>query len=129
MTVAALQALTLRRELRRRRFEPRRFLRAAARPIGDAWDLATGSDLSLPEVPGPRPAKVRFLNAYVDLLLGAAERDEAVSRAFFRTIGMLDRPPALLRPPVAARVLGHALAGRSAPTSLRPGAAVEGGSA
>jgi 2-polyprenyl-6-methoxyphenol hydroxylase-like FAD-dependent oxidoreductase len=126
MTVAALQALALRRELHRRRFDARRFFRAAARPIGDAWDLATGSDLSLPEVPGPRSAKVRFLNAYVDLLLGVAERDATVSRAFFRTIGMLDRPPALLRPAVVGRVLGGALAGHSVATFPRPATAAMG---
>jgi 2-polyprenyl-6-methoxyphenol hydroxylase-like FAD-dependent oxidoreductase len=104
MTVAALQAAALRDELRHRRLDALRFFRGAAAPVGDAWDLATGSDLSLPEVPGPRPRKVRVLNAYVERVLRAAEHDPAVSRAFLRTIGMLDRPPSLLRPAVAARV-------------------------
>ena len=104
MTVAALQADALRGELRRRRFSATRFFKAASRPVGDAWDLAIGSDLSLPEVPGPRPAKVRLLNAYVERVLATAEHDPVVSRAFLRTIGMLDRPPALMRPGIVARV-------------------------
>lgn len=123
MTVAALQAVALRRELHRRRFDARRFFRAAARPIGDAWDLATGSDLSLPQVPGERPAKVRFFNAYVGRLLEAAEQDAALSRAFLRTIGMLDRPTALLRPSVAVRVVRHAVTRRPVPISPRPAGA------
>ncbi len=113
MTVAALQAVALQRELRRGRIDARRFFRSAARPVGDAWDLATGSDLSLPEVEGPRPAKVRFLNAYVDRVLRLAERDEQAARAFLRVIGMLDRPPALMRPGVAARVAWDAVTGRA----------------
>ena len=110
MTVAALQAVALRNEVRRRRLDARRFFRAAARPVGDAWDLATGSDLSLPEVPGPRSRKVRILNAYVERLLRAAEEDPTVARAFLRTIAMLDRPPSLLRPTIAARVTRAGLA-------------------
>jgi 2-polyprenyl-6-methoxyphenol hydroxylase-like FAD-dependent oxidoreductase len=104
MTVAALQAMALQRELERGRVDARRFFRAASRPVGDAWDLATGSDLALPEVEGDRPAKVRFLNAYVDRVMRLAETDERVARAFLRVIGMLDRPSALMRPGVALRV-------------------------
>jgi 2-polyprenyl-6-methoxyphenol hydroxylase-like FAD-dependent oxidoreductase len=120
MTVAALQAMALRRLLSRRRFSALRFFHAASRPIGDAWDLATGSDLALPEVAGPRPPKVRFLNAYVDRLLKTAEQQPTVSRAFLRTIGMLDRPSALLRPSVAARVIGPTRPGRPGPVHHRP---------
>ena len=125
MTVAALQADGASPELRRRRFDARRFFRAAARPIGDAWDLATGSDLSLPEVPGPRPRKVRMLNAYVDRVLRAAEHDPTVARAFLRTIAMLDRPPSLLRPTIAARVARAGLRRSPAerPTNVPEGAA------
>jgi 2-polyprenyl-6-methoxyphenol hydroxylase-like FAD-dependent oxidoreductase len=130
MTVAALQAMALRRLLVRGRFDALRFFRAAARPIGDAWDLATGSDLSLPEVAGPRSPKVRLLNAYVGRLLEAAEEQQTVSRAFLRTIGMLDRPSALLRPSVATRVLGGSARGRLDPvrhrTDQRPETAVLG---
>jgi 2-polyprenyl-6-methoxyphenol hydroxylase-like FAD-dependent oxidoreductase len=126
MTVAALQAAALRRELRRPRFSATRFFRAAARPVGDAWDLATGSDLSLPEVAGPRPAKVKVLNAYVERVLQCAERDATVSAAFLRTIGMLERPPALLRPTIALRVLkGSRARSHAAPAAHDP-ASIDG---
>jgi 2-polyprenyl-6-methoxyphenol hydroxylase-like FAD-dependent oxidoreductase len=118
MTVAALQAMALRRELRRDRFDARRFYRSAARPLGDAWDLATGSDLSLPEVPGRRTVKVKVLNAYIERVLTTAERDIAVSGAFLRVLGMLDRPSALMRPAVAARVLRSVTLGHRSATDV-----------
>jgi 2-polyprenyl-6-methoxyphenol hydroxylase-like FAD-dependent oxidoreductase len=104
MTVATLQAMALRRELRRGRLDARRFFRAASKPVNDAWDLATGSDLALPEVEGDRTAKVRVLNAYVDRVMRCAETEDSLARAFMRVVGMLDRPPTLMRPAVAVRV-------------------------
>lgn len=104
MSVSALQAVALHDELTRGRLDARRFFRRAARPIADAWDLATGADLALPEVPGDRPLRVRVLNAYVGRVQRTAERNEAVSRAFLRVIGMLDRPASLMRPSVMFRV-------------------------
>jgi len=51
MTVAALEALELRNCLSRGTTDlPRRFFRATAKPIGQAWQLAAGGDLSLPEI-------------------------------------------------------------------------------
>lgn len=105
MAVAALQAEALRAELGRGRLDARRFFRRASRPIGDAWDLATGADLSLPEVPGPRSRRTRLLSAYVDRVQRVAEHDVAVSRQFLRVIGLLDRPSSLLRPGVLLRVM------------------------
>jgi 2-polyprenyl-6-methoxyphenol hydroxylase-like FAD-dependent oxidoreductase len=54
MTVAALQSLALDRCLRRgaHGLAPRYF-RAAAKPIGVAWQLAVGGDLNLPKSKGP----------------------------------------------------------------------------
>ena len=39
----------------------RRFFRAAAKVIDAPWQLAVGSDLALPNVPGPRPLPVRIV--------------------------------------------------------------------
>jgi 2-polyprenyl-6-methoxyphenol hydroxylase-like FAD-dependent oxidoreductase len=53
MTVAALEALALRNCLSRgTKNLPPRFFRATAKPIGQAWQLAAGGDLSLPEIQG-----------------------------------------------------------------------------
>jgi 2-polyprenyl-6-methoxyphenol hydroxylase-like FAD-dependent oxidoreductase len=106
MTVAAMQALALREALGGAdRGLPRRFLRAARRPVDVAWDLAVGADLALPEVEGERTRRVRLINAWVDRVLTAAESDPVVAAQFVRVIGMLDAPTALFRPAIARRVL------------------------
>jgi 2-polyprenyl-6-methoxyphenol hydroxylase-like FAD-dependent oxidoreductase len=103
MTAAALQALALREHLRVD--EPRTVFRALARAVDVPWQLATGADLAVPEVVGPRPPALRLLNGYVSRLQAAAAHDAALSRAFLRVTGLVDRPEALLRPSIARRVL------------------------
>lgn len=122
MTVAALEAMILRSELQRGQLDARRFYRTVARgPIGDAWDMATGADLSLPEIEGRRPAKVRLINAYMRQLMATCRDDEAVARAMGRAFGMLDRPASLMRPSITARVLRHrVLNGRTAQPASHP---------
>jgi 2-polyprenyl-6-methoxyphenol hydroxylase-like FAD-dependent oxidoreductase len=106
MTVAALQALTLRDELRPG-IAPRsrRVQRALARATDVPWELAIGADLTLPGVDGRRTPRRRIAGAYVTRLQAAAERDPALARAFVRVTGLVDPPEALLRPAVALRVL------------------------
>ncbi|MDN5853553.1 MAG: hypothetical protein L0K86_12045 [Actinomycetia bacterium] len=106
MTVAALQALALRRCLQRGQhgLAPRYF-RMAARTVADPWRMAVHADLALPEIPGRRTPAVRMLNGYVDRVLAAAEHDELVARQFMRVTGMLDAPTRLFRPAVLGRVL------------------------
>src|SRR4029077_7704630 len=99
MTVAALEAMALDRSLRRGRHNVApRFFRAAAKPVGVAWQLAVGGDLALPEVQAPRPWPVRMINAYVNWLQAAAEHDVVVTTRFFRVAGLIDPPTLLLRP-------------------------------
>ena len=105
MTVAAAEAITLRDCLTRgTRDLAGRFFRAARRPIGDAWELSVGADLALPEVKGRRPARVRLINAYLRRLRATAEDDPAVAAAFIAVVGMLERPPHVMRPAIARRV-------------------------
>ncbi|HVQ51848.1 MAG TPA: 2-polyprenyl-6-methoxyphenol hydroxylase-like oxidoreductase [Mycobacterium sp.] len=99
MTVAALQAQVLRDCLRHGTTDlARRYFRAAAKPIGVAWQFAVGGDLSLPEVEGHRPLSVRLSNKYVDWLQAAAETDLEVAEQLTRVVGLLDPPASLLRP-------------------------------
>ena len=80
MSVAALEALALRQALERG--EPRlaqHFFGAAGKVVGQAWDLAVGSDLGLPEVEGHRSLELRLTNAYMERLLGVAEHDPFVA--------------------------------------------------
>ena len=99
MTVAALDAVVLRDCLRRgQRNLARRFFRAAAKPIGQAWQLAVGADLALPEVEGTRTLPMRMTNRYVDRLLTAAESDAHVVERFLRVSQLIDPASRLLHP-------------------------------
>jgi 2-polyprenyl-6-methoxyphenol hydroxylase-like FAD-dependent oxidoreductase len=118
MTVAAREAIALRDCLAA---GPdgleRRFLRAAARTIDDAWTLATGADLAQPTVAGPRPARVRLINAYLRRLHAAAEHDPKLALAFINVVAMLDRPRRLLYPGPLGRVLAGSLRAPRRPTA------------
>lgn len=105
MTVAANQALALRRLLDQRG-QPNagRYFRAIAKTINPAWDFAVSGDLALPDIPGTRSRKVRIANAYLPRLLAAASFDVALSIAYIRVVGLLDRPLGLLRPDRMLRI-------------------------
>ena len=105
MTVAALQAMALKRCLNSSAEGlATRYFRAAAKPIGVAWQLAVGGDLSLPEVEGPRPLSVRLTNRYVDLVQAAAEIDTVVAAKFLRVAAFAKPPASLMYPSVMLRV-------------------------
>ncbi len=105
MTVAALEALALRDCLSRgTRDLARRFFRAAAAPIRQAWELSANPDLSLPEIDGTPPLLTRLLNVYVDRVLTAAECDAATFNQFMRVTSMVDPGTRLLRPAIMWRV-------------------------
>jgi len=105
MTVAALQAMVLNRCLRQGPARlADRFFPAAAKPIGAAWQLAVGGDLSLPEVEGPRPLSVRLTNGYVDRVQAAAETDTLIAEHFIKVAGLSKPPASLMHPAVMMRV-------------------------
>ena len=106
MSVAALEALTLRRHLERgTRPQPRRFFADLARVVDVPWEIAAGGDLVFPGVQGRRTPKGRLLNAYIARLHAAAARDAGLADAFVRVAGLVAPPQTLLHPRVAVRVL------------------------
>jgi 2-polyprenyl-6-methoxyphenol hydroxylase-like FAD-dependent oxidoreductase len=106
MSVAALEALTLRRHLERGAApQPRRFFGDLVRVVDVPWDIAVGGDLAVPGVQGRRTLKVRLVNAYIARLHAAAAHDASLARAFVRVAGLVAPPQSLLRPNVAVRVL------------------------
>ncbi|MEU4425710.1 FAD-dependent monooxygenase [Actinoplanes sp. NPDC024001] len=106
MTVAALQAVALRRSLAAGPAGlARRYFRAAAREIDPVWRMAIGADLALPEVPGRRSLAGRAMTAWVGRVQAAAARDAAVAEQFMRVTGLLDPPARLVHPALVRRVL------------------------
>jgi 2-polyprenyl-6-methoxyphenol hydroxylase-like FAD-dependent oxidoreductase len=106
MSVAALQALALREELRHEgEPQPRRYFRAIGRVVDVPWQMAVGGDLAFAGVPGRRTLVTKLLNRYLSRLHSAVARDPALGVAFIRVVFLLDSPPGLLRPDRALRVL------------------------
>jgi 2-polyprenyl-6-methoxyphenol hydroxylase-like FAD-dependent oxidoreductase len=105
MTVAALEALALRESLRRGVTGlSRRYFRSAAKSIGVAWSLATGSDLAFPEVEGRRTRAISLTNRYIDWVLTACETDAVVGLQFLRVSFLVDPPTRLFHPSFIYRV-------------------------
>jgi 2-polyprenyl-6-methoxyphenol hydroxylase-like FAD-dependent oxidoreductase len=106
MTVAALDALTLRNCLAEGTTDlPRRFFRASAKPIRQAWQMAAGGDLSLPEIEGTPPLSTRLMNPYMDRIMTAAESDVSAFEQFIRVAWLVDSPVNLMRPSIVARAM------------------------
>ncbi len=106
MSVAALEALTLRRHLGRGvEPQPRHWFRDLARVIDVPWDMSAGGDLLFRGVPGRRTLKIRLLGAYLSRLHAAAEGDADLATAFMRVAGLVAPPQSLLSPGIARRVL------------------------
>ena len=106
MSVAALEALTLRRRLAAGvEPQPRRWFRDLARVVDVPWQMSAGGDLAFPGVQGHRTRKVRLMGAYLTRLHTAAAEDAHLAAAFVRVAGLVSPPQSLLRPGIALRVL------------------------
>jgi 2-polyprenyl-6-methoxyphenol hydroxylase-like FAD-dependent oxidoreductase len=110
MSVAALEALALRRHLEQGiEPQPRRWFRDLARVVDVPWDMSAGGDLVFPGVQGRRTLKVRLVSAYLARLHAAAAHDADLASAFVRVVGLVAPPQSLLRPGIAVRVLRRSL--------------------
>jgi 2-polyprenyl-6-methoxyphenol hydroxylase-like FAD-dependent oxidoreductase len=81
-----------------------RFFQHTRPTVDAAWTMATGADLGYPAVEGPRPARWRLMNAYINRLLRVAHRDPVVAKAFMAVNGMVTPPQHLMRPRIIWRV-------------------------
>jgi 2-polyprenyl-6-methoxyphenol hydroxylase-like FAD-dependent oxidoreductase len=105
MSVAALQAVSLRQTLASAESRlSERYFKASNKIVDIAWDLAIGSDLSLPEVDGKRTILARLSNAWTERILTAAERDAYVAEIFGSVTDLLAPPSVLIRPGFVRRV-------------------------
>ena len=128
MSVAALEAVTLSRCLADGDGQVTSRFYAAATPILDvAWGMASAADAKY-DAEGTAPLPQRLISRYLDRLTERAGDDATVAAAFLRVMTMVDPPPSLLEPRIAARVafggvgdrLGGAvrrITGRTAPTA------------
>ena len=110
MTVAALEALAVRDVLAHGTSGlARRFFKAAARPVGAAWQFALGADLAMPPdvVPGSRPLPMRVVNAYLDRYQAAAELDPVLTRHFLNVTGFDEPVRVLFAPNAVGKVVGQ----------------------
>jgi 2-polyprenyl-6-methoxyphenol hydroxylase-like FAD-dependent oxidoreductase len=113
MTVAALEALALRDCLAGGTTDlARRFFRAAAVPIRQAWELSANPDLCLPEIEGAPTLLTRLLNGYIDRILTATEYDPVAVDRFVKVTALIDPATRLLHPDMMWRA---ALANRRRP--------------
>jgi 2-polyprenyl-6-methoxyphenol hydroxylase-like FAD-dependent oxidoreductase len=126
MSVAALEAIELRHCLERGQQRlAQRFFRAAGKVVKQAWDMAIGGDLALPEVEGHRSVLLRMTNAYVERLLRVAEHDPIVAAAFGDVGDLLAPPQEIMRPRILWRVLRGNLR-RTPATTIEPSPATVG---
>jgi 2-polyprenyl-6-methoxyphenol hydroxylase-like FAD-dependent oxidoreductase len=118
MSVAALEALTLRRHLERgAQPQPRSWFRDLARVVDVPWDMSAGGDLAFPGVQGRRTRKLRMVSAYLARLHAAAAHDADLASAFVRVVGLVAPPQTLLRPGIAVGVLRGSLHRTAAPAA------------
>lgn len=106
MTVAALEAAALGECLAKNKNRlAQNFFAKTRNTIDQSWSAAVGTDLSFPEVEGPRTPMVRFLNWYLSKLHEAAHTDAQVSIAFLKVINMIAPPPSMMHPRIVARII------------------------
>ena len=106
MTVAGLEALTLRKHLQSPApVNPTAFFGEIAGQIAGPWQFSALVDLGFPGVPGERTEEVNQVNAYIPAVLAAAAHDPVVTDAFLRVAGMVEEPMSLMAPPIMERVM------------------------
>ena len=121
MSVAALEAVALARQLSRERVPPSHLVMGELAKIVDVpWQLAGAVDRKFASPAKPPARRDRFMAAYVDRVQAAAGHDPVVGRGFLRVSGLLDPPSALLRPRLIWHTLRQRLATHSDSTSPPP---------
>jgi 2-polyprenyl-6-methoxyphenol hydroxylase-like FAD-dependent oxidoreductase len=108
MSVASLEAMTLRDTLLAGEVSPRAVFKALAKTVTVPWDISAGGDLDFPEVEGKRTGKVKMANGYMARMQYAATKDARITETLMRVAGLIDRPETVFKPATVARVFRHA---------------------
>ncbi|WP_156365153.1 alpha/beta fold hydrolase [Sciscionella sediminilitoris] len=122
MTTAAMQAEALATTLRDGAHDlPRRYFRAAAKPVRDTWNLAAVADRAiLGPAAGPLPLPIRALAPLGNTFLGAVATDPVLRDRFLRVFTLFAPPASLGTPGTGLRLARAILA--AAPGSTADGA-------
>jgi 2-polyprenyl-6-methoxyphenol hydroxylase-like FAD-dependent oxidoreductase len=106
MTMAAVQALTLRDSLRTGDPDlPHRFFSAAAAHIGPTWAMNQANDRAPLAAGDPGTLRQRISNWATNAALNAATRDVTLTERLFRVANLVDPPSRLQDPALLPRVL------------------------
>jgi hypothetical protein len=121
MSVAALQALTLRKHLRAQGpIQPGHFFAGIAGVINTAWGISAGGDLGIPGVKGRRTLKIGVNNAYLARVHHAATKDPKVTEGLMRVTGLMDPPRTVMRPGMLLRVFRRTIRRPAPGTAWQP---------
>ena len=119
MTVAGMEALTLRKHLQTPGpLNAAAFFAEIAGQIAGPWQFSAIADLGYPGVEGERTDQIRLVNQYIPAVLAAATMDPVVADAFLRVAGLVEDPMSLMHPDIAIRV-GRAMQMRAAATAAQ----------
>jgi hypothetical protein len=120
MTVAGMEALTLRKHLQiPGPLNAAAFFGEMAGQIAGPWQFSAIADLGYPGVEGERTDEIRLINQYIPAVLGAAAYDPVVTDAFLRVAGLVADPMSLMSPDIAIRV-GRVLQRAGRPSASPP---------
>ncbi|MBB3663366.1 2-polyprenyl-6-methoxyphenol hydroxylase-like FAD-dependent oxidoreductase [Prauserella sediminis] len=125
MTVAAMQAEALAATLLDGPHDlPRRYFRAAAKPIGDTWHLAAVADRAiLGGATGPLPWPIRALAPFGDTFFAAIAADPVLLDRFLQVFTLFAPPTRLLTPSTGLRVARASLRRRRHGRTVAPSSA------
>jgi 2-polyprenyl-6-methoxyphenol hydroxylase-like FAD-dependent oxidoreductase len=106
MTMAAMQALTLRDCLRDGGTDlPRRFFTTAAGHIGSTWAMNQANDRAPSAVGSPGSLRHRISKWATNAALNAATSDTTITERLFRVANLIDPPTRLQDPALIPRIL------------------------
>ena len=80
------------------------FFKQAAKVVDMPWQLAVGEDFRYPETEGAKPPFTDMINAYVERVHKATQRDPVVYGQFLRVMNLMDPPASLMSPRIMWRV-------------------------
>jgi 2-polyprenyl-6-methoxyphenol hydroxylase-like FAD-dependent oxidoreductase len=109
MTVAGLEALTLRKHLQDpAALDAIGFFAEISGQIASPWEFSATADLGYPGVEGQRTEQIQMINQYIAALQAAAVSDPVLTDGFLRVAGLVDEPMALMNPDIQQRVMQQA---------------------